>query len=369
MVFENVLVVDPVDGEYAGIVEVTRGFISGVRRRAGCPDCELLLLPGFVDLHTHGSKGVDSLSMDEKGLKKWEEFLYSQGVTYFLPTTMSAQPESLISSAKVVERYLESNSLTSVGGIHYEGPYLSLRRKGAQNPSLIREIDLQEVDSTLNGTIKLLTMAPELRGFREAAALIQRRGITLSIGHTDASYDDMMKAYKYGCKRVTHFPNGMNTLHHRDPGCVGAVFSEDFSVEMIIDGVHSLPSFVKMVFRIKGSERIMIVTDTISAAGMYDGEYELGGLKVILKDGRPTLEDGTIAATVVLFSEAVRNFKTFTDCSHKDLARVSSYNALRSISIEDRGRIAPGYIADFVILDRELGIVETVLAVKTVYKK
>jgi N-acetylglucosamine-6-phosphate deacetylase len=368
MIFENVLVVDPIDGEFVGSVETTRGVISEVKRGKKSVNFEYILMPGFADPHTHGSAGVDALSMDLRGLKKWESFLYSQGVTYFLPTTMSSTPGAILSSAKVVREYLENNDSTSVGGIHYEGPYINVKRKGAQNPSLIRKIDLGEIESTLIETVRLITMAPELEGFIEASKLITDRGIPISLGHTDASYEDMKRAFEAGCTRVTHFPNGMNTLHHRELGCIGAVFSMPFSVEMIIDGVHSLPQFVKMVYDIKGPEWIMIVTDTIDAAGMPDGEYELGGLKVILKNGRPTLEDGTIAATVLMFNQAVRNFKSFTGCTLKDLACVSSYNSLRLLGIEDRGRIAGGYLANLVLLDRNLKVVETVLNGKTVFK-
>ena len=368
MRFENVLVVDPIDGEFVGSVETEENVISEIKRVKGTQEFERILMPGFVDPHTHGSVGVDTLSMSQKDLEKWENFLYSQGVTYFLPTTMSSTPSSILSAARVVRDYIKNNSLTSVGGIHYEGPYLSLKRKGAQNPELIRSIDLKEIEETLIESVKLITVAPELKGFSHAQEMIQKRGITLSLGHTDATYEDMEKAYNQGCDRITHFPNGMNTLHHRKLGCVGAVLSLPFSVEMIMDGIHSLPGFVKLIFGIKGAEKIMIVTDTIDATAMPDGEYELGGQKVILKNGRPTLEDGTIAAAVLVFSGAVRNFREFTGCSLKELAKVSSLNSLNSLGIKDRGRISEGYRADLVLLDENLEVEETVLNGKTVFK-
>lgn len=368
MRFENVLVVDPIDGEFVGRVKIEGNVISEVERITGTMEYEGIIMPGFVDPHTHGSVGVDALSMNEKGLRKWEEFLYSQGVTYFLPTTMSSTPSAVLSAARTVKDYLDNNPETSVGGVHYEGPYLSLKRKGAQNPELIRRINLEEIEETLIEPVRLITIAPELERFSQAQDLIQKRNITVSLGHTDASFDDMERAYNQGCDRITHFPNGMNTLHHRDLGCVGAVLSLPFSVEMIMDGIHSLPGFVKLVYDIKGASKIMIVTDTIDATAMPDGEYELGGQKVILKNGRPRLEDGTIAAAVLVFSEAVRNFKTFTNCSLKELARVSSFNALSSLKIEDRGRLSRGYKADLVLLNEDLQVKQTVLGGRTVFK-
>lgn len=368
MKFKDILIVDPVDGEFTGSVNINQNFITNVERIEEVTDYEYIMMPGFVDPHTHGSVGVDALSTDQKGLKKWENFLYSKGVTFFLPTTMSAPPLALISAAKVVQKYIESNPLTSVGGIHYEGPYISAKRKGAQKQEQIRNIDLEEINSILIKPVKMITMAPELDNFFDAYRLIRSRRIIISLGHSDASFEVMKKAFNEGCTRITHFPNGMNTLHHRNLGCVGAVFSMPFSIEMIIDGVHSLPDFIKMVYKIKRAEKIMIVSDTISATGMPDGEYELGGQKIYLRNNKPVLADGTIAATTLLFSEAVKNFKIFTDCSFKELAKVSSYNSLKSLGINNRGRISEGYLADLVILDKSLKIKETVLKGRVVYK-
>ncbi|MFO7882860.1 MAG: N-acetylglucosamine-6-phosphate deacetylase [Kosmotogaceae bacterium] len=368
MKFENILIVDPVEGEFTGTVSINENYIIDVERNEEASDYEYILMPGFVDPHTHGSVGVDTLSMDQKGLQKWESFLYSKGVTFFLPTTMSAPPSALLSSAKVVQKYLKRNPLSSVGGIHYEGPYISVKRKGAQKKELIRDVDLEELKSILVEPVKMVTMAPELENFFDAYKLIRSRGIKGSIGHTDASFEIMKKAFEEGCTKITHFPNGMNTLHHRNLGCVGAVFSMPFSIEMIIDGVHSLPDFINMVYKIKGAEKIMIVSDTISATGMPDGDYELGGQKIYLRNSRPVLEDGTIAATTLVFSEAVKNFKNFTNCSLKELAFVSSYNSLKSLGINNRGRISEGYIADLVLLDRNLEVKETIIKGKAVYK-
>jgi N-acetylglucosamine-6-phosphate deacetylase len=368
MKFENILIVDPVEGEFTGTVSTNENYITNVERIEEVSDYENIMMPGFVDPHTHGSVNIDTLSVDQKGLQKWENFLYSKGVTFFLPTTMSAPPSALLSSATVVQKYLERNPLTSVGGIHYEGPYINAKRKGAQNQELIRNINLEELNSVLVEPVKMVTMAPELENCFGADKLRRSRGIKGSIGHTDASFKIMKKAFEKGCSRITHFPNGMNTLHHRNLGCVGAVFSMPFSIEMIIDGVHSLPDFINMVYKIKGAEKIMIVSDTISATGMPDGEYELGSQKIFLKNGRPVLEDGTIAAATLTFNKAVKNFKNFTNCSLKELAFVSSYNSLKSLGINNRGRITEGYIADLVILDINLEVKETIIKGKTVYK-
>lgn len=366
MELKSVLVVDPVDGEYTANVKISGTKIESVDRAHGNP--RAIMMPGFVDTHSHGAAGVNSMKMDHAGLEKWEEFLYPHGVTFLLPSTVSALKKDMLRVADLVSSYMEEKARTSIRGVHYEGPYINVKKKGAQNPETIRPATLKELREVLTDDVILVTMAPEIDGFFEALAEMKMQDVVVSIGHTDATFAQVNKAFEAGCDRMTHFPNGMNTLHHREVGCVGAGLMLPFKLEMIVDGFHTSPEFVKLVYVIRGADNIILVTDSIDATGLEDGIYDLGGLKVTVNEGKATLDDGTIAGSTLVFDQAVRNFRKWTGCSLVELARVSSYNALTNLGIRNRGRIKEGYIADLVVMNSELNVVETILAGKTVYK-
>lgn len=326
-------------------------------------------MPGFVDIHTHGAFGVNSMTMNLEDLGKWERKLYEEGVTYFLPTTVSSYEDEMNAVSQVVSEFIDKNPLTSVSGVHLEGPYVNVIKKGSQNPSRIRPATTEELDHLSLKRVLLITMAPEIEGFEEALAVLQQKGVVVSLGHTNAKFSEICRAFELGARRMTHFPNGMNILHHREIGCVGAGLLLDIKLEMIPDGIHSSPEFIKMVYKLKGASNIILITDSIDATGLDDGEYDLGGLEVTVKKGKATLSDGTIAGSTLGFSRGVRNFYNWTRCSLGELSAVSSYNALQNLGIIDRGRIVPGYLADFVVLDKDLNVKETVLHGETVFKR
>lgn len=363
----KVLIVDPIDGEYVADLQTEGERITRIERVNG--DFTDILMPGFADVHTHGAFGVNSMTMDYEDLQRWEKELYREGITYFLPTTVSAYADEMNKVHEVVSNYIEKNSLTSVSGIHLEGPYINVAKKGSQNPSRIRPATAEELNSLSLENALLITMAPEIEGFEEALPILKKNGVVVSLGHTDAKFEDMNRASVLGINRMTHFPNGMNTLHHREIGCVGAGLLLDMMLEMISDGIHSSPDFVKLVYKLKGPSKIILITDSIDATGLEDGKYDLGGLEVRVINGRATLKDGTIAGSTLKFSQGVRNFQEWTNCSLKELAAVSSFNALRNLGIDDRGRIASGYFADFVLLDKKLEVKETVLSGQTVFRR
>ncbi len=366
MVINNVLIVDPIAGERVGTIEVESDRIVSVKHSSR-NDYDLVVFPGFFDPHTHGSVGIDTMELDRTRLREWESFLYTQGVTSFLPTTVSASSEALQSAGEFIEDYMRENAFTAVRGIHYEGPYISKRRKGAQNPDYIRCASPDEIDSLPLSICRIITLAPEEEGFEQVADLMVQKGIVVSAGHTDATYDLMKKAFEKGCRRMTHFPNGMRGFHHRELGCLGAGLALSFSLELISDGVHSVSEFVKFLYSVKGAEKVILVTDSMSAAGLEDGKYLLGGLGVLVTDGKATLEDGTLAGSTLLFSEGVRKFRSYTGCSLTELSRMSSFNAVDEIGIPDRGRIVEGYKADLVIMSKELEVLKTILSGQVVY--
>ena len=246
MNIENVLIVDPLDGAFTGNIEIANGKIVAVEKKE-TGDFHEIVMPGFVDTHTHGCTGVDTMRMDSKDLETWEKFLYSQGITSFLPTTVSAQKEDMIRVAKMIKDYMSTHKSSSVRGVHYEGPYINVSRKGAQNPTTVRPASVNELKEVILDDVLLVSMAPEIEGFEEALKSLEEMNVVVSICHTDSNYKEMKRAFDLGCKRITHYPNAIKSLHHREIGGVGAGLLEDFSLEMIVDGVHSLPEFVRLI--------------------------------------------------------------------------------------------------------------------------
>ncbi len=368
MRIENVLIVDPVKGEFTGDVLLESGKIKSISPRE-LKKYDAILMPGFVDPHTHGCAGIDTMKMSKEELGKWENFLYSQGVTAFLPTTVSANEKDMIHVSTLVGEYIKERTSTSVYGIHYEGPYINVGKKGAQNQKTIRNATAKEMENVLYPHVRLITMAPEVGGFYDVLPRLKENGTVISLGHTDANFLDMKRAFLNGVDRITHFPNAIKSLHHRELGGVGAGFYLDFNVEMIVDGVHLAPEFVDMVYRTKGAGKIMLITDSIEAAVLKDGKYDLGGLKVSVKDGKATLSNGSLAGSTLLFGQAVKNFKRFTNCSLKELSRVSSYNTAINLKIKNIGRIEEGYKANLVLLDKELNVSKTYLSGEIVYER
>lgn len=348
MLLENVLIVDPIDGEYVGTVEFEERIERIVKTNKS--EYKSILMPAFVDPHIHGIMGIDTMTASESDFRKFIEYEAYEGVWYFLPTTVTCKVEGL-SKIKLPEDLK----------LHLEGPFISKKRKGAHNEDYLiaPPYDVEELSKYIDlYDVKLITVAPELDRFFDFAQSCVKKDIRISLGHSDANFEIARKVFENGYNRITHFPNALSPLHHRDLGMVGAGFYLDFTVEIIADGVHSSPEFVDLVYKIKGPERIILVTDSISATGLKDGNYMLGDLPVKVMDGKAHLEDGTIAGSTLRFSQAIKNFRKFTGCSLKELAMVSSYNAAMDLKIKG-GRIVEGYPAKFVELNDELNIIKT----------
>jgi N-acetylglucosamine-6-phosphate deacetylase len=346
VILDRLLVVDPLDGEYAADVEIEGGKFKGIHPRPEKP--RAILMPGFIDIHTHGAVGVDFLESTD--WKKVEDFFLSQGVTTFFPTSVSTSLERMIDFLKTAEKYEKY--------AHLEGPYISPEKSGAQNPEFIRKPSQDEIDALLRyQSFKTITLAPEVtdEGIIEK---LESSGVRVSLGHSNATYEETMKGYKSGARRITHFPNALRPLHHREIGIFGAGLLHDFYLELITDGIHVSTKMVEMIYKFKGCDRIILITDSISATGLEDGEYELGGLKVFVKGGVARLENETLAGSTLAFSKGLKNFKDFTGANLKCLARVSSYNAAVHMGLEGKGRIKEGYDADVVLLDFDLNVLE-----------
>ena len=317
------------------------------------------VIPGLIDVHTHGNSGADFSDGDAAGVTKMAKYLARNGVTSFAPASMTLPYETLEAAFASARSYVDSDCEdgAALRGIQMEGPFFSEKKKGAQNGAYLREPDFEAFKALFDGCgglVRIVDIAPELPGsvefIRKAKELC-----TVSIAHTDADYDAARKAIAAGVTHLTHLYNAMPGIHHRKPGVIPAAAEDErVSAELISDGQHVHPASVRFAFRVFGAERMVLISDSLRCCGMPDGEYELGGQQVFLKDGIARLADGTIAGSATNLYECMRRAVSF-GISREAAIRAASYNPARQLGCLDQvGSIAEGKIADFVVCDAEL---------------
>lgn len=331
----------------------------------------LHLVPGFVDLHVHGGGGADVMDAaeDEGAIGQIARFHAAHGTTSWLATTMTAPRRELARAVEGAARAMERGAAdggAEMLGLHLEGPFLNPRRCGAQNPAAIRPFDRVEMEELLErgrGAVRLVTLAPECGDALRGIGALRGRGVTVSIGHSEADAATVRRAIEAGASHVTHLFNAMNPLHHREPGIVGtALIRDELTVELICDGFHVHPDVVRLVFSVKRRDRIALVTDAIAAAGMPDGDgYWLGGLPVIVKEGKAVLRDGgNLAGSCLTMDEALKRTIAFTGLTLAEVLPALTLNPARQIGADDRkGSIEVGKDADLVVLGPDLSVVRT----------
>lgn len=322
----------------------------------------LTAVPGFVDVHIHGCDGEDASDGTVEAIRTMGRFLLRHGVTSFCPTTMTLPEERIartLASAKTCMDQPEEGC-SRVLGVHLEGPYIAMSKKGAQKAEYVRPADFEEFKRLYDGCggiVRLVVIAPETPGADE---FIQKASqlCTVSIAHTDADYDQAKHGFDMGITHATHLYNAMSGLTHRAPGVVGAVFDDDrVSAEIICDGFHIHPAVVRTTFRLLG-DRIMAISDAMRATGLPDGESELGGQTVYVRDGKACLKDGTIAGSTTNLHQELKNLVSW-GVPFEQAVKSVSYLPARSVHADDQvGSIATGKLADIVLLDSELNIVK-----------
>jgi N-acetylglucosamine-6-phosphate deacetylase len=334
-------------------------------------------VPGFIDVHIHGANGADVMDATNEALDVMTRTLPGEGTTSFLATTMTQSSTEIEKALANAGNYMEGEQApgkAEILGIHLEGPFVNGKRAGAQplehivNPNL----DVFKKWQTLaKETIKLVTMAPEQPGGLEMVRYLKENGVIASIGHSDATYDEVNEAIEEGANHVTHLFNQMRGLHHREPGVVGAAFLRDeLKAEIIADGVHVRPEMVKLAYQQKGSEGVMLITDSMRAKCLKNGQYDLGGQDVTVKDGKAVLRDGTLAGSILKLGNAVKNILAYTGCSLEDAIEMASVNQAKQLNIYDqKGSIAKGKDADIVILDENLDVFMTFCRGTLAYKR
>ena len=318
------------------------------------------LVPGFVDTHNHGCMGEDFSNTELKGLKQMEDFLYTRGVTTVLATTLSLPFEKIKKTVALVREYREKHPNTSIAGIHLEGPFVNLKKKGAQNPDYIKSPHEKEIEFILENKdlIKVITVAPEVVG-NQVIETLSSAGITVSIGHTCADYKQSIEALQSGASRFTHLFNAMTPVHHRDLGSSGAGLLSDAYVEIICDMIHLAKETIELVFKTKDPEKIIFISDAMEATGLKPGQYKLGGLRVNVDEHSARLEDGTLAGSVLKLDEALLNVYNHLSLPLENILKCLTKNPSISSNL-NTGIIDVGKKADFVVLNRKMQVVKTV---------
>ena len=336
------------------------------------------LLPGFVDVHVHGGGGYSG--MDGKAsLAGMSKYHASRGTTSFLGTTVAADAETTARTLDLWREAVEEGAPGAEGadmvGIHLEGPFLNPARGGAQNPASLRKPDLKELDRYLEAGgpwIRMVTIAPELEGADRLIRRLTQQNVTVSAGHTDATFEQMQEAAKLGVSHVTHHFNGMSPLKSREPGVTGAGLRiPELTIELIADGHHIHPEMIALAFDAKPADRIVLITDAMLCAGCPDGLYETEGIQIEKRGGRVTLADGSsLAGSCLDMLQAFRNALAFTGLPVERILPTLTSVPARQAGVGDRkGRLKPGMDADFLLLDAEWNLLRTYVGGREVYEK
>ncbi|HEV8132389.1 MAG TPA: N-acetylglucosamine-6-phosphate deacetylase [Acidobacteriota bacterium] len=331
--------------------------------------------PGFIDMQVNGAGGIDAAAEEEDGLNRISCILARFGVTAFLPTVITAPESDLIRSLRSVSRSLEKPVEGAAPlGIHLEGPFINPTKRGAHplNAIKIPKLTLfRKFEEAANGRIVYLTLAPELPGSLKLANSAQDRLPIISMGHSDATYDQALEGLRNGFNYATHTFNAMHDFHHREPGLVGLILKESsLRASIIADGTHVHPSMVEIFLRAKGPTRAVLTTDSISAAGMPDGEHRLGTLTVFVKDGICRNPEGRLAGSSLTMDAAVRNCVEWTGMPWTEILPMAAYNSAAALGIGSRkGKIAKGADADLVLLDEKWEVERTIVAGRIVYER
>jgi N-acetylglucosamine-6-phosphate deacetylase len=317
------------------------------------------VLPGFIDVHVHGGGG-GSFGPDLGSSRRALEFHLQGGTTSLLAGISTCPPATLLESVKQLATIDEQPGLFSrLLGIHLEGPFISVARKGAHDPRLIRPPDAKELTALLEAAprrVRLITAAPELAGFTEVARVAQNAGVVVGAGHTDADGPQFRAAIQAGARTLTHTFNGMRPVLHRSPGPMEAIVDTSVFCELICDGVHVHPTFVRMLRKLVGADRLVLITDAARWAGTPDGEYHSNNRHVEVRDGAVFLHGSdTLSGSTLTMAEAARRYVRFTGADFVELATVTATNAARVLGEDHRvGRIEPGGQADLVFLDGQV---------------
>ena len=322
----------------------------------------LVVMPGLIDMHIHGCGGADTGDATPEALETMSQTLVKNGVTSFCPASMTLSFEELTKIFANIDAMKDKVGGAYIHGANMEGPYIAMSKKGAQNPLYVRNPDKEEFKKLYvgcNGAIRVVDIAPECDGGDEFIKEIQPI-CPVSIAHTDAGYDEAVHAIELGVRHITHLFNAQSGLHHRKPGVVGAAFdvgrANGVRAELICDGFHIHPATLRIAFREMGEDGTVIISDSMKAAGCPDGDYDLGGQPVYVRDGKALLADGTIAASTSNVYKELKNVISF-GIPEKQAVKSATINPAKAIRVDDKtGSIEEGKLADILVVDKDYNI-------------
>lgn len=382
-VIKNGTVITPFRTIRNGVVIFENGKITAVGgesdvkmpKRAKVIDASgKIVAPGFIDIHIHGGGGRDIMDASYEAVKEVAKFVASHGTTSFVATTISTSRPNLLRTIKAVRTAREKGTDgAEVLGVHLEGPYINPEKRGAHSADYVRLPSLDEFEETWeasNHAVKIVTLAPEIEGSKILIQRLRELGIVASIGHSNATYIQAVDAIKQGVRHATHMFNRMSGFDPREPGVIGAVLVHDeLTAELICDNIHVHPAAMNLLVRVKGSERVVLVTDAIRAAGMPDGEYALGKQHVIVKDGVSRLRSGDLAGSTLTMDRAVRNMMKLVGTPLQTAVKMVTINPAVVINVDkNKGSLEPDKDADIVIIDDEISVYMAIAKGNIVYK-
>lgn len=354
-VIEGVVAKDMIP-ENAEIIDANGGYVA----------------PGLIEMHIHGYLGKDVCDGEEESIRVIAEGIVKNGVTAFLPTTMTESMETITKALNVIRNVMEKSKTwngSAVLGAHAEGPFISPAKKGAQDPKFILKPDAKFVKEYAD-VIKTITLAPEedTEDFAAIREITRDTDVVISMGHTSADYDTAMKSTLAGVKHATHFFNAMTPMAHRAPGVVTAALNADVSIELIVDTFHVFPAFYDLLYKLKG-RKMCFITDCLPAGGLPYGEYTLGGQKIVYRDIVCRLEDGTVAGSVLKLNKGVWNVYTNSNIPLWECVNCASLNPATTLGIADKkGSLDVGKDADIIITDNEFNVQKTIIKGDTRYE-
>lgn len=366
MLIKNCRLISPDIEENGASIEISGNFIKGIYKNgASLPKTEQvydaegrMAMPGFIDIHTHGAMGFDIVDGTDDAIETIAAAKLKEGVTSFLATTLTSSEQHLIKAFEAVARYQKNSRIQTarIPGIHLEGPFINPAFIGAQNPGFVRTPDIDEV-LRLNSIarIMIVSYAIEMNEDTDFLLKLLSNNIVPSCAHSKATNEQFRQARLKGVKHLTHFCNQMLPLHHREIGLVGAgLMDDEVMIEAICDKIHLCPDMIRLIFKVKPINSIAVITDSMLASGLPDGEFNLGGLEVILQDNIVRLKsNGALAGGTIPYCRVLKNIAELTCLPLKQLVKTTGYNQAWSLGLEKFAKIEPGYYADIVILDAD----------------
>jgi N-acetylglucosamine-6-phosphate deacetylase len=331
----------------------------------------LYLSPGFIDVHIHGAGGFDTMDGTDEAINNIAKTIVKHGTTSFVPTTMTVSTKAIYKSMKAIKKLKQNGtSGANVLGAHLEGPFINSEAIGAQNPKYILPPSISNYKKMVGDcedAVISITLAPEVNGAKELIKYLSEKGIVCSIGHTKATYEQSMEGIKSGISHSTHLYNAMTPLNHRAPGVVGSIFDSNITTETISDGIHVSYPALRIAYKQKSTDNVLLITDAMMACCMPDGEYSLGGQDVIVNNSAARLKSGSLAGSVLTLDKAVYNVYKNCNLPLNEVVKMATYNGAKHCKVDDhKGLIKEGYDADLILFDDDINIKKVFVSGKEV---